>query len=108
MKYIIKEGAIPPLEVEIKGTSYQITPINNSVWKQLKEIEKRIRGGDPGAIFEQMYLLTNAPHDVIDGLEFREVLGLVDFISTNMLKAPLKGLPEAEKNGSVPGPTTSQ
>lgn len=105
-KFVFREGALPPITIEVQGKEYPLRPINRRIWRELKKIEERVKAGEIEALHDQLILLTEIPVEIVDELEFREIRAFVEWITTAMFAPPLAGLSEVEKNGSEAGRTT--
>ena len=102
MKFNLTERTLPPIEVEIGGVTYPVNPITRKVWRLLAGLRERIKNDDTEAIYEQIPLLLDLPDEVLDALEFRQVMQIVKHITTQ-LYAPFSGVSGEEKNASKPG-----
>lgn len=92
----LSERTLPPIEVEIAGVVYQVKPINRKVWREMTKIQKRVQDGEADAIFDQIPFILDLPEDVMDGLDFRQVLLIIKHV-TSSLYAPFAGVVGEEK-----------
>lgn len=98
-----------PLSVKIDGQDYQVRRLNRGAIKKLIEIQKREVASSPEEKIDICYeigaLCIDAPQDVIDNLDRKEILRLVSWINEFMgeeAKAGAAGEGEG-KNPTRPG-----
>ena len=103
-KLSLTERTLPPIEIEIFGETYQVKPVTRKVQRELHALTEKITGGESDAVYAQLPILLDISEEVIDRLEFRQVLQIVKHVTT-ALYAPFAKVSGEEKNASAPGPT---
>lgn len=102
LKFTTKGTLQKPITFEVDGVLYEITRLTRDVIDAGNKLEEKILGGNTGAIYEQMGLMSNAPQDVIDALDIRDIRILINEVRNKLLE---KDIPEQEKNESKTGET---
>lgn len=100
-----------PAEIEIDGILYKVRRRNRTVMRQLSQIEEKLLKDDVTNAttielsYEQVGLLVDAPQDVIDGLDQRQVNEITRWVVS---AATGKAEPDEgeEKNAAKPGDGT--
>lgn len=100
-----------PVEIEIEGQKYKLKKLNRTAYRQVGELEKRLRATEDefervDIVFEQAGLMIDAPPEVLNDMDVNQLTELVTLIGKirnggTEADAP----PEAveEKNSPSPG-----
>ena len=85
-----------PLEVEINGQVFKVKPVGRVMLKKIEELDGRVKAGDLDAAYERLELLIGK-HKAIDKLVLEDLVGITDFITSNLIRPRKK-----EKNVQRP------
>jgi len=96
-----------PAEVEIEGTRYKLRRRTRSVMRQLSQIEAKLKVTTANEErvelgYEQAGLLVDAPQDVIDALDMRQINEITRWVISVAAGKDESGEGE-EKNATRPG-----
>lgn len=100
-----------PVEVELEGQKFRLRKLNRAMFKKLAEFAALERAAkDPfeavEVAYEELKAFVDAPADVLDDLDDRQVSELkniIDEVVFKRKKSPETAEETAEKNGPRPG-----
>jgi len=102
-----------PVEVTLEGQVFKLRKLNRALFRKLAEFEKMERAAKDNfetveVVYEEMKAFIDAPADVIDDLDDRQLMELKDIIDQVVFKKKAPGAAEdPEKNGPKPGEETA-
>jgi len=90
----------PDIIVELAGKEYKIKKLNQALWDQLADTDKRMNEtramNERNRIqCEQIFIMTGAPKKAIEGLDTRDLQRIVDMVTDEIKKGP-QGLEKKE------------
>lgn len=103
-----------PIEVELEGQKFTLRKLNRALFRRLAEFEKMERAAKDQfetieVVYEEMKAFVDAPAEVIDDLDDRQLMELKDVIDQVVFKKKKveDKAEDAEKNGPKPGEETA-
>jgi len=97
LKIDTKKSLYEPVEIEINGKLFQLSPVDRALLKKVRELDLETKKGNLDAAYERLELFIGK-HKFVDNLVIENLIEITDFVVRSIVSPTKK-----EKNLSGPG-----